>query len=78
MKTLKASRVSRARHGLVALTTGASLLGSGVTLAQDEKPAEDSNLLQEVVVTAQFREENLQDTPIAITAVMAEMLEARS
>jgi len=47
-------------------------------LAQDEKPAEDSNLLQEVVVTVQFREENLQDTPIAITAVMAEMLEARS
>src|SRR6185503_17809461 len=68
MKTLKASRVSRARHGLVALTTGASLLGSGVTLAQDEKPAEDSNLLQEVVVTAQFREENLQDTPIEIAA----------
>src|SRR6185312_5015703 len=79
MKTSKASRVSRARHtGLVALASGASLLGSGVALAQDEKPAEDANLLQEVVVTAQFREENLQDTPIAITAVTAEMLEARS
>src|SRR5690606_1731273 len=33
--------------------------------------------LQEVVVTAQFREQLLQDTPIAITAVNAEMLEAR-
>jgi iron complex outermembrane receptor protein len=32
----------------------------------------------EIVVTAQFREQNLQDTPIAITAVSAEMLEARS
>ncbi len=33
--------------------------------------------LSEVVVTAQFREQLLQDTPIAITAVNAEMLEAR-
>ena len=31
----------------------------------------------EVVVTAQFREQALQDTPLSITAVSAEMLEAR-
>jgi len=31
----------------------------------------------EIVVTAEFREASLQDTPIAITAVNAEMLEAR-
>jgi iron complex outermembrane receptor protein len=31
----------------------------------------------EIVVTAEFREARLQDTPIAITAVNAEMLEAR-
>ena len=31
----------------------------------------------EIVVTAQFREQNLQDTPIAITAINSEMLEAR-
>jgi iron complex outermembrane recepter protein len=34
--------------------------------------------LQEIIVTAQFRSENLQTTPIAITAVTAEMLESRS
>lgn len=34
--------------------------------------------LSEVVVTAQFREQNVQDTPLAITAVSGEMLEARS
>lgn len=34
--------------------------------------------LDEVVVTAQFREQSLQDTPIAITAFSADMLEARS
>jgi iron complex outermembrane receptor protein len=39
--------------------------------------AEDSGGLAEVVVTAQFREQRLQDTPLAITAVNAEMLEAR-
>ena len=33
---------------------------------------------QEVVVTAQFREQRLQDTPLAITAVPAELLEQRS
>ena len=32
----------------------------------------------EIIVTAQFREQNLQDTPLAITAVSAAMLEARS
>src|SRR3954471_18821482 len=37
-----------------------------------------SGALQEVVVTAEFRQRNLQDTPIAITAVTGEMLEARS
>jgi len=32
----------------------------------------------EIVVTAEFRERNLQQTPLAITAVTGEMLEARS
>lgn len=34
--------------------------------------------IEEVVVTAQFREQKLQDTPIAITAVNAELMAARS
>ena len=33
--------------------------------------------LAEIVVTAQFRKQNLQDTPIAITAVNAAMMEER-
>ena len=39
---------------------------------------EDAGQLEEVTITAEFREANLQETPIAITAVTAEMLEARS
>jgi len=36
-----------------------------------------ADVLEEIVVTAQFREQKLQDTPIAITAVNAAMLEVR-
>lgn len=37
-----------------------------------------AELLEEIVVTAQFRTQRLQDTPISITAVTGDMLEARS
>ena len=36
---------------------------------------DDTGALQEVIVTAQYRSENLQSTPIAITAVSGEQLE---
>ncbi len=54
------------------------LLGSlsiSAAYAQAPAPRADQEGLQEVIVTAQFREENLQDTPIAITAVTGEKLE---
>ena len=40
--------------------------------------ADAGNTVTEVVVTAQFREQSLQQTPIAITAVNAQMLEQRN
>ena len=42
-----------------------------------EQAASGANTVGEVVVTAQFREQNVQQTPIAITAVNAAMLERR-
>ena len=45
--------------------------------AHDQDEGADDNRSNTIVVTAEFREANLQDTPIAITAVNAEMLEAR-
>ena len=59
----------------------ASLLGLPITAAWGaEGPATDTGSagpsLEEVVVTAQKREERLQDVPIAISAVSAEALAA--
>jgi iron complex outermembrane receptor protein len=56
-----------------------SLLGLPGALAQnDENAAGDGAQLEEIIVTARFREENLQQTPVAITAVTAEDLAAMS
>jgi iron complex outermembrane receptor protein len=46
------------------------------TPAQAGRPTSDG--VDEIVVTAQFRSERLQETPLAITAVSSEMLAARS
>jgi iron complex outermembrane recepter protein len=51
------------------------LLGSAPVFAQDT-PAENSGL-EEIVVTAQRREENLQDVPISVSAFTAEQLKAQ-
>lgn len=60
-----------------ALCTAASLLGlaaAGPAFAQDDPaPPSDNN----IIVTAQFQAQSLQDTPLAITAQTGEMLQAR-
>jgi iron complex outermembrane receptor protein len=45
--------------------------------AADETPAPKDNTTTEIVVTAQFRSQKLQDTPLAITAINGAMLAAR-
>lgn len=55
-----------------------SLSAYSPAIAQDTDTQSTSNTTNTIVVTAQFREQALQDTPIAITAVTSEMLEARS
>jgi iron complex outermembrane recepter protein len=52
-------------------------LALGVGLACGTLAAQEGGL-EEIIVTAEFREANVQDTPIAITAVNADMLDARS
>jgi len=65
-----------------ALTSAAAvlLLGTAPAIAQ-QTPAKisatSSGALEEIVVTARFREEKLQETPIAITAITAEEIAVR-
>jgi iron complex outermembrane recepter protein len=57
----------------------AALIGAWPSMAgaQTVIATSEQNSLQEIVVTAQYRRQNLQDTPIAITAVTGAMMEAR-
>jgi iron complex outermembrane receptor protein len=55
----------------------ATVVSAGVSRAQTAEPAADSDggLLQTVIVTAQKREQNLQDVPITVTAIGSQLLE---
>lgn len=61
-----ACRATLAQNAPTALPTAQSANASGAT-----------DTLQTVTVTAQFRRQNLQQTPIAITAITGSMLQAR-
>ncbi len=56
------------------LTAAAAMLGIATPAGAQQS---GTGVLEEVVVSAQFREERLQDTPIAISAFTAENLEMR-
>jgi len=62
-----------------ALLISATLLSSTSVLAQvaETDDAEASNAPQEIIVTAQRREESLQEVPLAVSAFGAQELEAR-
>jgi iron complex outermembrane receptor protein len=83
------SRSSSARRG-PAFSCGIAALLGGLCAAHDVAAQTTPNVgpgvpappadsaLQEVVVTAQFRQQSAQTTPIALTAISAEQLDARS
>ena len=65
-------------HGLLTIILAfCMVLACGTAMGQD---AADENefLLEEIVVTAEFRKKEIQETPLSITAVNAETLEARN
>jgi iron complex outermembrane receptor protein len=68
----------RSRDVALGAIVCALLAGPGWAQSSDSQaPAPAANDTPEIVVTAQFRSQRLQDTPIAITAVTAATLEAR-
>jgi len=73
----------RASVSILALAATAPVFLASAALAQSApsaptKAPSDTSTVGEIVVTAQFRSQKLQDTPIAITAVNAQMLENRN
>jgi iron complex outermembrane receptor protein len=66
---------ARGRFGTACGAAVAVVLSAPAATAAEN---EQVTTLEEIVVTAQFRQTALQDTPIAITAVTGEMLDARS
>ena len=57
------------RVTFILAATGATLLCADFAMAQERAQ------LEEVVVTARKRSENLQDVPMSVTAISAEQLE---
>jgi iron complex outermembrane recepter protein len=69
-------RVNSIRSALLA-ATGTLSATALPAAAQEDMVDRDGSEGGEIVVTAQFREQNLQDTPIAITAIDGRTLQAR-
>jgi iron complex outermembrane receptor protein len=74
--TMVRFRGSRSRPVVFAVRMILASSAAGAAFAQ--APAEDDAMEEVVVTTAQFREQNVQDTPLAITAMSAALLEARN
>ncbi len=74
MTFFKSARVAIYRAALLGTAlTATTAFAQSEDAAQDPGNADDS--IKEIVVTARFRTETLQDTPIAISAVAAESVE---
>lgn len=68
-----------AAGSMSALALGMAGPALAQTAPQDAAQAsDDTGAIKEIVVTAQFRSQKLQDTPIAITAITGDALEQRS
>jgi len=75
MTTSSRNRILRNACGLA---LGLTLLNTGVTQAQDQRPAQGgqrAGIIDEVVVTAQKREESIQDVPVSISVVGGQQLQ---
>ena len=68
-----ASRITLA----AALCMPASLFATAASAQTEAAPQAAADNSNEIIVTAQFRSQNVQSTPIAITAMSAQQLEAR-
>jgi iron complex outermembrane receptor protein len=75
----QSSRAGRmaGRHTVLVLGS-ALILSAALPAAAQTAPSAESGQLEEVTVTARYTKENLQETPLAITAVTGDSLRERS
>ena len=60
--------------GLVATSVAMAVIGMPASAAEEEAEDESESRLEEVVVTATYRDTNLMDTPISITALSEDQI----
>ncbi|MGX7894628.1 TonB-dependent receptor [Tsuneonella sp. HG222] len=70
--------VCRLQPSFAVLAAALALATPAVAQDAPANPNDDAGIDGEIVVTAQLREQNLQDVPLSVTAVTGEMLEQRS
>lgn len=73
---MRFNRFSRTSLALTTACVAAGLGAVGAAQAQVGDAATDSTGLQDIVVTAQKRSQNLQDVPVAVSAVGSDTLES--
>jgi len=73
-----ARSVSKAGLAAGTMLSGVLIAAAPVSAQTTSPQSATDNDMQEIVVTAQMREQNVQDIPLAITAISGELLEARS
>jgi iron complex outermembrane receptor protein len=79
--TIRSNRLRMGRTTSLAALAASAWLCGGTALAQNTAAAPETDpqtTRDVVVVTAQFREQDIQDTPLAISAFNTDMLEDRS
>ncbi len=71
-------RAHRPAAAILLLVAAASLVARAQQVATTTTPAPETGGLEQVVVTAERRAENIQNVPIAVTAFTAESLQSRN
>ena len=65
-------------RSVLSVAIAGALAAAAIPVSAQTTPKDEAVGLEEVVVTARFKEEKLQETPIAITAVTADEIQSRS
>jgi len=78
LKTNNAGKTWRVVNALAGYASLSLIPFSMNALAESVSSESTANLLEEVIVTAQYREQSVQETPLSVTALSSDLMEARS